>query len=267
MESVSGKILGATYKAGYFLDGLKFNSWPYAVLDILIVTFLLYSAYILIRETRAMRILYGLIFLVILMGAGYLLNLALLNWILKYVMAMLLVAIPIVFQPELRNGLEKIGRSGLIKEFSSSNAVGDYLEQITMAIEHFAKYKIGALIIFQRQTGLRDYVESGVAINGNVTMDLLTTIFYPKSPLHDGAVVIADAKIEAAAVMLPVAEGEYSTQLGFRHRAAIGITENSDAVALVVSEETGSVSIAVGGKIERRMALDRVKAKLSRLLS
>jgi len=113
---------------------------------------------------------------------------------------------------------------------------------------------------------LREYVERGVPINGDVTKELLATIFFPKSPLHDGAVVIAESKIEAASVMLPVAEGEYSTQLGFRHRAAIGITENSDAVALVVSEETGSVSIAVAGKIERRMSMDRVKSKLSRLL-
>lgn len=263
---MSGKILGATYKAGYFLDGLKVTSWPYAVLDILIVAFLLYSAYLLIRETRAMRILYGLIFLLILMGLAYLLNLVLLNWLLKYVMTMMVVAIPIVFQPELRNALEKIGRSGLIKEFASGGGNSEYLEELLKAVAQFSKDKTGALIVIQRQTGLRDYVERAVIINGDVTADLLSSIFYPKSPLHDGAVVIAEGLIEAAAVMLPVAEGDFSAQLGSRHRAAIGITENSDAVAVVVSEETGGVSIAVGGKIERRVSADRLKTRLSRLV-
>lgn len=266
MESVSGKILGASYKAGYFLDGLKASSWPFAILDIIIVAFLLYSAYLLIRETRAIRILYGLVLLLVLMGVGYLLNLVLLNWILKYVMTMLVVAIPIVFQPELRSALEKLGRNSLIKEFGVSIGGGNYLEELIRALSYFSKERIGALIIIQRQTGLREYVEKGVAINGDITSELLTTIFYPKSPLHDGAVIIAEGQIEAAAVMLPVAEGEFSTQLGSRHRAAIGITEYSDAVAIVVSEETGAISISVGGKLERRMSIEKVKSKLERFI-
>lgn len=266
MEGVSGKILGASYKAGYFLDGLKASSWPYAALDILIVAFLLYSGYLLIRETRAIRILYGLIFLIILMGIGYLLNLVLLNWLLKYVMTMLVVAIPIVFQPELRNALEKLGRSGLIKEFAQGIGGKEYIDELMKAVSQLSKERIGALIVIQRQTGLRDYVERAVMINGDVTSDLLASIFYPKSPLHDGAVVIAEGQIEAAAVMLPVADGDFSTQLGSRHRAAIGITENSDAVAIVVSEETGGISVAVGGKIERRMAIEKVRNKLNRLI-
>lgn len=266
MESVSGKILGASYKAGYFLDGMKASSWPFAILDILIVAFLLYSAYLLIRETRAIRILYGLIFLLMLAGMGYLLNLVLLNWLLKYVMTILVVAIPIVFQPELRNGLEKLGRSGLIKELSNSVSGDSYFEELLKAISYFSKERTGALIVIQRRTGLRDYVEKAVLINGDVSSDLLLSIFFPKSPLHDGAVVIADGQIEAAAVMLPVAEGDFSAQLGSRHRAAIGITENSDAVAIVVSEETGGISIATGGKLERRMALDKVRSKLTRLI-
>ena len=266
MEGMSGKILGASNKAGYFLDGLKASSWPYAILDILIVAFLLYSAYLLIRETRAIRILYGLFLLLILMGLGYLLNLVLLNWILKYVMTMLVVAIPIVFQPELRTALEKLGRNGLMREFGTSVRTGAYLNDLMEALAYFTKEKTGALIIIQRQTGLREYIEKGVPINGDVTSELLSTIFYPKSPLHDGAVVIADDQIEAAAVMLPVADGDFSTQLGSRHRAAIGITENSDAVAIVVSEESGTLSIAVGGKLDRRISLEKAKAKLGRLI-
>ncbi len=266
MESVSGKILGATYKAGYFLDGLKIDSWPYAILDVVIVAFLLYSGYLLIRGTRAMRMLYGLIILLIMMGAGYLLNLVLLNWILKYVMTMLMVAIPIVFQPELRNALEKIGRSGIIKDLSSGSSNTSYLEELISALIFLSKVKTGALIVIQRQTGLRDHCEKGVIIDGEVSKDLLCTIFYPKSPLHDGAVIIVDGKIDAAAVMLPVTENEYNTNYGARHRAAIGITENSDAVAIVVSEETGGISLAVAGKIEKRIPIDKVKMKLNRLI-
>lgn len=263
---MSGKILGATYQAGYFLDGLKLENWPYAILDILIVTFLLYSAYLLIRETRAIRILYGLIVLIILMGLGYLLNLALLNWMLKYVMTMLVVAIPIVFQPELRNALERLGRTGIIRELSNNVGNNGYLDELLSTLDYFAKERIGALIVFQRQTGLRDYIERGVAIQGKISRNLLMSIFYPKSPLHDGAVVIADGKIEAASVMLPVAEGNFSIQMGSRHRAAIGITENSDAVAVIVSEESGSISLAYAGKIDRRIALDKLKSKLNRLI-
>lgn len=266
MESVSGKILGATTKAGYFLDSLKIENWPYAILDILIVTMLLYSAYLLIRETRAMRILYGLIVIVLLMGLGYLLNLALLNWILKYVMAMLVVAIPIVFQPELRTALEKLGRSNLIKEFSSGDTNRSYIEEIVSAVEYFSREKIGALLVFQKQTGLREYIEKGVIIDATVSRNLLMSIFYPKSPLHDGAVVIVDGRIEAAGVMLPVAEGSFSIQLGSRHRAALGITENSDAFALVVSEETGAISLAHAGKIERRISLEKLPQKINKLI-
>ena len=263
---MSGKILGATYKAGYFVDGLKFDNWPYALLDVAIVSAILYAGYLLIRETRAMRMLYGLVILVVLLGAGYLLNLTLLNWILKYAMTVLVVAIPVAFQPELRNALEKIGRSGIIKEISNGPADISDIDKIINAIKYLSSEKIGALIAIQRKTGLRDYTERGVMINGNLTSDLLCTIFYPKSPLHDGAVIIVDGKVEAAAVMLPVTENVYNTEFGSRHRAAIGITENSDAVALVVSEETGTISLVVSGKIERRISLDRMKVKLTRLL-
>lgn len=266
MESIGGKILGATYKAGYFLDGLKIESWPYAILDILIVAVLLYSVYLLIRETRAMRMMYGLIILVLLMGLAYLLNLVLLNWILKYITTMLVVAIPIVFQPELRNALEKIGRSRLIKDISSGVEDDSYVNQILSAVEYLSKERIGALIVIQRKTGLREYAERGVLIDGAVSHDLICTIFYPKSPLHDGAVIIADGKIEAAAVMLPVTENEFNTNYGSRHRAAIGITENSDAVALIVSEETGWLSVALGGKIERRISVERMRNKLKKIL-
>lgn len=265
MESVSGKILGATSKAGYFLGGLKIDSWPYVVLDILIVAFLLYSAYLLIRGTRALRILYGLVLLVALMGLGYLLNLVLLNWILKYVMAMLVVAIPIVFQPELRSALEKLGRSGIIKDFGSGYKSSDFINQLVTTAEQLSGDRTGALIVLQRQTGLRDYIEKGVLIDANISRELLMSIFYPKSPLHDGAVIIADGKVEAAGVLLPVTDGEFSSQLGSRHRAAIGITENSDALSIVVSEETGSISLAQSGKIERRISLERLKNKLEKI--
>ncbi len=262
MEQITGKILGATSKAGYFLQGLRIESWPYALVDIIIVSIIIYSIYLLIRQTRAMRMLYGLIILIILMGVGYLLDLVLLNWILKYIMTMLVVAIPIVFQPELRNALEKIGRSRLMKDFSSISGEIEYIDQIVSAVDVLSKEKIGALMIIQRKTGLREYTEKGVQIDSKVSKEVLCTIFFPKSPLHDGAVIISEGRVEAAAVMLPVTENEFSTSYGSRHRAAIGITENSDALAIVVSEETGTVSLAESGKIDRRLSLERLKNKL-----
>jgi diadenylate cyclase len=215
-----------------------------------------------------MRILYGLFFLVALMLLGQLLDLSLLNWILKYLMAMLVVAIPVVFQPELRNALEKLGRTKFLNDYSiGKGGKGEMIDQITTATSTLSKQKIGGLIVLQRQTGLREYIENGTPLEAGLSTQLLLSIFYPKSPLHDGAVIIAGDKIVSARSVLPVSEASISSDLGTRHRAGLGVTENSDAVSIIVSEETGSVSIAVNGKIERRISEERLKNKLQGLLS
>lgn len=266
MDGVSGKILGVGERTSYFLGGLSATSWPLIVLDIVIVSILIYWVYIFLRQTRAMRILYGLLILVGLMLIGTLLDLVLLNWILRYLMTMLVVAIPIVFQPELRTALEKLGRSKIVAEFSNKESRENTVKILTDLSFHFSREKTGALMVIQRKTGLRELIETGKEINSKVSFELLGSIFQPKSPLHDGAVVIVGDTIVAASVVLPVAETDTPSKLGMRHKAAIGVTEESDAIAIVVSEETGSVSVAVGGELEKRIGEDRLRSRLSGLL-
>jgi diadenylate cyclase len=266
VAGLDGYVLGISDKASSFFSSLGIKPWPYILLDVAVVAVLIYWGYLLLRQTRAMRIVYGLVFLVVIMLLARLLDLVLLNWLLKYFMTMLVVAIPVVFQPELRNALEKLGRSGFIADLNRPDLQTDNLDQITTAVKQMSSQKIGALIILQRKTGLRDYIEKGILLNAKVSIELLCSIFFPKSPLHDGAAVIIGNKIIAASVMLPVSEHELSSKLGSRHRAGVGITENSDAVAIIVSEETGAVSLAVGGEIERRISEDRLKNRLVALM-
>ena len=145
-------------------------------------------------------------------------------------------------------------------------AAGDVVEEVLSAVEILSKQKIGALIVIQRKTGLREYVEQGTQIEATVSAELLLSIFFPKSPLHDGAIIIIGNKIVAAGAVLPTSDIASSSKLGMRHRAGIGITENSDAVAVMVSEETGSISLAAGGYIEKRIGVDRLKNRLVALL-
>lgn len=266
METLSGKVLGIAEKSSSFLDSLKASTTPMLILDILIVATLFYWGYLFLSQTRAMRILYGLLFLVAIAAIGSLFNLILLNWILKYLMAMLVVAIPVVFQPELRAALEKLGRARILTDFFLSGEHSKAVEEITQAVEILSKQKIGALIVLQRQSGLREYIENGTEINAKIDKNILLSIFFPKSPLHDGAVIIAGDTIVSARSILPVTDASISPELGTRHKAAIGVTEDSDAVGIVVSEETGAVSLAVGGKLERRISSERLTNRLNGLL-
>ncbi len=259
---VSGKILGISDKASYFYDNLRLNSSPLLILDILIVAVLFYWVYIFLKETRAMRILYGLVFLLILMAVGKLFNLILLNWLLKSLMAMLIVAIPVVFQPELRNALEKLGRSKLLGELIGREDFDRVINEIVSAASTLSDKRIGALIILKRQTGLKEYIDNGVPVNAPVSAKLLLSIFFPRSPMHDGAVIISGEKILSACSILPVSQVSLSSNLGTRHKAGIGITEVSDAIAIIVSEETGSISVAVGGKLEQRISEEKLKNRL-----
>jgi len=267
MDSLSGKILGATEHVNYFFDNIKFNSSPLLLLDIAIVAIIFYWVYIFLKETRAMRILYGLIILLILIALGNLLNLVLLNWILKSLTAILLVAIPVVFQPELRTALEKLGRTKFLGELAfvkhDSNQI---VNEIITTVSILSKQKIGALIVIQRQTGLREYIDNGISLDAVVSAELLLSIFFPKSPLHDGAVIIVGDKIVSASSILPVSQTNLSNNLGTRHKAALGITENSDAISVVVSEETGYVSMAVSNKLELRITEERLKNRLLALI-
>ncbi len=267
MEPFTGKILGATVQANYFLENLRLNSSPILVLDIIIVAVLFYWVYVFLKETRAMRILYGLLFLLILMALGKLLNLVLLNWILKSLMTILIVAIPVVFQPELRTALEKLGRTKFLGELSfTKKDYSQVINEILAALHMFSEQKIGALIILKRKDGLREFIDNGIEVDATVSAELLSSVFFPKSPLHDGAVIIEGDKIVSASSILPVSQAILGGNLGTRHKAAVGVTEDSDALAIVASEETGGLSLAVGGKLETKMTEERLKNRLTALM-
>ncbi|MFA6295882.1 MAG: diadenylate cyclase CdaA [Patescibacteria group bacterium] len=233
------------------------------ILDIGIVAVLIYFAFAFVKGTKATRIIYGIIILSVVVVIGRLLNLQTLNWVLSHLTLLILVAIPVVFQPELRRALERLGRANIFgKTKKESTKINDIIE----AIEILKKNRIGALIVIQRKTGLLEYVESGTELNANLSIALLLNIFFPNSPLHDGAVIILGNKILAAGCMLPLTEGEYSMTYGTRHKAAIGVTENTDAIALVVSEERGEVSIAIDGHLEEKVGTEKLANKLEQLV-
>jgi diadenylate cyclase len=261
---ISGKILGVSESANYLYENLRLNSSPLLLIDILIVAVLFYWVYIFLKETRAMRILYGLLLLLALMALGKLLNLILLNWLLKNLMTMLIVAIPIVFQPELRNALEKLGRSTFLHDMNmDKDGYGYVVNEIVTAVSMLSKQKIGALIVVARQTGLREYIDNGVPLDAKVSSTLLRSIFFPRSPLHDGAVIISGNKIISACSILPVSGQSLSINMGTRHKAGVGISEISDAIAIIVSEETGAISMSIGGKLDTKISEERLQNRLS----
>ena len=267
MITATDKVLGAFDRTNYYLSGLRLNFGLSVVFDIIVVAIIFYWVYLFLRETRAIRILYGFLLLIVMMFVAKIFNLILLNFILKYLTTALVVAIPIVFQPELRQVLEKLGRPRFFSELPlTKDSLTVLIDQLCETVRELSSSKTGALIVIQRRSGLKEYIDNGVPVDAKVSSSILNSIFYPKSPLHDGAVIIVGDRIVSASSILPVAEVENSRNLGTRHRAAIGIGQVSDAVAVVVSEETGSISIALGGEIERRITIDRLKQRLQRLL-
>jgi len=225
------------------------------IFDILIVAMAFYKILMLIRETRAEQLIKGIFTLFALTKISEWLELYTLHWILDTTMTVGVIAILIVFQPELRRALEYIGRSRFFsKSFMEikGESLKEVFDEIVDAVASLSRQKIGALIVIERETGLSEVVETGTRIDGKVTSDLLINIFIPNTPLHDGAVIIKDDKIKAAGCFLPLTENmSLSKDLGTRHRAALGISERSDCLAIIVSEETGSISIAENGSLAR----------------
>lgn len=237
------------------------------IIDILIVAAVFYKMYRLIRETRAEQLVKGIVLLFIFAEISGVLKLYTINWILQNAMTVGVIAILIVFQPELRRGLEYIGRS---RFFSKSfieirgERLSQTVDEIVEACASLSRQKIGALIVMERATGLNEVVETGTKINGMVTSNLLINIFIPNTPLHDGAVIIKEDIVKAAACFLPLTDNNnISKELGTRHRAALGISERSDALAIIVSEETGSISIAENGVIARHLDSKTLKQILT----
>lgn len=251
-------------RLGNFVDGLKIENHPFFFLDIILVALLIYWFWMLIRQTRAIRILWGMIILAILLFAGQVLNLTTLNWILKYLLTMLVVAIPVVFQPELRAALERIGRTKFMGDFAhfSKKKAEEIIDEIVDAVELLKQEKLGALMIIRRNDSLEEYLNSGVELNAKVSKEMLLSIFAEKSPLHDGATLISGNTITSAGVMLPIDSEIEDYQLGARHKAGVGITKVSDAIAIIISEERGVVSLAIEGKIEPDLEAEELKFHL-----
>ena len=233
------------------------------ILDILIVAFLLYELLMLTRETRASAVLKGLVMLVLASWFSDLLGLTALNWVLLNVVNNGAVVLVILFQPELRKALEQIG-SGAIRKSGRRSETARYnvVDELITCLLKLSRRRVGALIVLEQRIGLKDVVETGTALNSDISAALLENIFEPNTPLHDGAVVIRDNHIMAAACILSLSEGKgISRELGTRHRAALGITETTDAISLIVSEETGIISMACGGRLTRhldRAALEEI---------
>lgn len=232
------------------------------ILDILVVAYIFYRLLLLIRGTRAVQILFGIIFLVLLtIFTKRVLYLPTLNWLLSHFWLTAAVMIAIVFQPEIRSALAHFGTDPIGRLFSAQRL--SFIDEIIPALSEFHKKRIGALIVFENDTGLREYIETGTVINGDVTKELLESIFYPKSILHDGAVIIKESRLVSAGCILPVTDKQDISKLfGTRHRAAIGITEVSDALAIVVSEETGAVSLVRRGQVYQDIEVEKLRDQL-----
>ncbi|MED0680640.1 diadenylate cyclase CdaA [Aneurinibacillus thermoaerophilus] len=234
--------------------------------DILIVTYIIYKLILLLRGTRALQLFKGIMVIVIAMVASSFLQLRTLQWLMDKALSYGVFAILVIFQPELRRALEQIGRGRLFARSSAPDEkiVLDVVEAVVKAVFYMAKRRIGALIVIERETGLSDYVETGIGLTARCSSELLINIFIPNTPLHDGAVIMRKDMVMAAGCYLPLSENPtISKELGTRHRAAIGLSEVSDAIAIVVSEETGQVSIAINGEITRNYT-EEMLAKLLR---
>lgn len=239
-------------------------------LDILLVAYVVYRVLVFIRGTRAVALVNGLVLLLLASIAASKLHLSATSWLLDKAGLGIVVALPIVFQPELRRALEQVGRGGFLAHAlpePRNEGAAAVVAELRKAAAVMSRNRVGALIVLERETGLRDIAETGIPVNGILTAELLINIFIPNTPLHDGAVLVRGNRILAAACYLPLAEARpLAADVGSRHRAAAGITEHCDAIALVVSEETGAVSLANGGKLIRGMDLDTLAEMLEGLL-
>lgn len=238
------------------------------IIDIAIVGYILYKIYMLIKESRAEQLIKGLILIVIVMKLSEILKLVTLHFLIQNTLTVGLIAVIVIFQPELRKALEHLGRSKFLtrKLFDTDEEMQRVVDEIALAAANLSETKTGGLIIIEQDTGLKDYVASGIKIDASVTSALLENIFVVNTPLHDGAVIIRRDRIVAAACVLPLTEQEVRKELGTRHRAAIGITETSDAIAVVVSEETGNISLSINGRLTRNYNNERLKLVLTKIM-
>lgn len=238
-----------------------------SVFDIFLIAAIFYWVLLLLRGTTAMTLLRGFAFLLI---AAFVLarlfDLRVLNFLLRNSLIGLAVAIPIIFQPELRRALERLGRGG-VRAWLGRPGYDVLIDVIAGAALGLAERHYGALMVLERDTGLKDYIDTGVRVDATPSAELLQGIFFPRSPLHDGAVILRENRVVAAACTLPLSEDSSRGRMGTRHRAALGITEHTDAISVVVSEETGDIAVAANGRLVPRLDETRLRATMATLLS
>jgi diadenylate cyclase len=238
------------------------------LLDIAIVSILIYEFLKLIRGTRAVQMAAGSLIIVSLFYVSWLAPLQTLNWMIRNVLLYVGFAAIVIFQSDIRRALAHFGRAPFFRYFERQEAVDETIEEVVVASTVLAAHKTGAIIAIEREIGLRNYIESGIPLDAETTYDLLVTIFQPGSPLHDGAVVIQENRVAAAACFLPLTVNpKLSRDLGTRHRAAIGLTEENDAIAVVISEERGQIALSIDGTLERDLTADQLRTRLQVLLS
>jgi len=240
------------------------------IIDLVLVSSIFYFILLLLRDTQGQTLMRGVMFLIILISLlTTLVNLPAFSWLVNITLPALLFSIPVIFMPELRRGLERLGRAGsgallLDKSSIDLSVIEQTIKHIVSAVTRLAVFRQGALIILRRRDILNEYIDTGVKMDAKVTAELLLQVFYPNTPLHDGAVIIEDDEIKAAACVLPLSASGVLTssperQMGLRHRASLGISEVSDAIAVVVSEETGSISLAHRGHFIRRIKAEKLE--------
>ncbi len=237
------------------------------LLDILVVSILIYEVLKLIRGTRAVQMALGGGVLAALLYGSQWGHLETLNWLIRNMAGYIVFAVIVLFQSDIRRALAHFGRAPFFRYFAKAESAAESIEELVVAASMLSSLRVGAIIAIERQVGLRNYIEGGIRLDAVLTYDLLQSIFLPQSPLHDGAVIVQDDRIAAAACFLPLTVNpKLGKELGSRHRAAIGLTEENDSVAIVVSEETGNVSIVVDGQIERGLLRDELRARLRSLV-
>lgn len=250
------------------MNSLKSMSFT-AIIDILVVAFIFYKGYMLIKETRAEQLLKGIVFIIILIPISAILNLSMLYFILSKTLTIGIISVVIIFQPEIRRALEHLGRSAFEDKhgFVDKEQRNIYVNEIVNAVSNLADSKTGALIAIEQGTGLGEIISSGTIIEAKITSNLLENIFVVNTPLHDGATIIGKDKILAAGCVLPLTNNkEINKKLGTRHRAGIGLSEISDALVIIVSEETGIISLAINGRLTRNYDKDRLRSILLKIM-
>ena len=241
------------------------------IIDIVLISYIIYKALKFIRDTRTIQLLKGVVILIVVTQVSQLVKLHTMNYFLSSAMQLGVIAIIVVFQPELRRALEQVGRSSMGQWFNFDERAEDIemekvISEITTSCTNMSKSRIGALIVLEREVKIGDIVGTGINLNADISSELLINIFIPKTPLHDGAVIIRNNKIEAASCLLPLSQNpNVSKELGTRHRAGLGMSEESDAVVIIVSEETGGISIACGGELNMKLSPEALENELTKL--